>query len=99
MNEEGGYGYFRVNFHTPQTKTAKDVDAIMLKALEQYPAATYIKSLTLRSRDQTNMSVQVKRIKNMMKQRRQQDRFKADTANIVEQGQLELDLRIYQRLI
>ena len=90
MNEEGGYGYFRVNFHTPQTKTAKDVDAIMLKALEQYPAATYIKSLTLRSRDQTNMSVQVKRIKNMMKQRRQQDRFKADTANIVEQGQLEL---------
>ena len=90
MNEEGGYGYFRVNFHTPQTKTTKDVDSTMLKALDQFPTATYIKSLTFRSRDQTNMSIQVKRIKNMMKKRRQQDRFDADTANIVEQGKLEL---------
>lgn len=90
LNDEDNYGIFRVNFHTPQGRSAKDVDATMAKALDQYPAATYIKSLSFRSRDQTNMNVQLKRIKNMMKMRRQKDKYTADTANIVEQGQLEL---------
>ncbi len=90
MTEDGGYGYFRVNFHSPQTKAAKDMNPVMLKAVEQFPAATYIRNLTFRSRDQTNMNIQVKRIKNLMKQRRQQDKFNEDAADIVEQGQLQL---------
>lgn len=90
MTEDGGYGYFRINFHTPQGKAVKDINPVMLKALQDYPAATYIRNLTFRSRDQTNMNIQVKRMKNMMKQRRQQDRYKEETADIVEQGQLQL---------
>ena len=42
MSEEGGYGYFRVNFHTPQTKSAKDVSATMQRALASFPGATSI---------------------------------------------------------
>ena len=90
MTEEGGYGYFRVNFHTPQNKNSKDVSATMQKALQDYPAATYIRNLTFRSRDQTNMNVQVKRIKNMIKQRRQQDKYNEESADIIEQDQLQL---------
>lgn len=90
MTEDGGYGYFRINFNTPQGKAVKDINPVMLKAFQDYPAATYIRNLTFRSRDQTNMNIQVKRMKNMMKQRRQQDRFKEESADIVEQGQLQL---------
>ena len=90
MTEDGGYGYFRINFHTPQGKALKDINPVMVKALQDYPAATYIRNLTFRSRDMTNMNIQVKRMKNMMKQRRQQDRYKEETADIVEQGSLQL---------
>ena len=90
MTEEGGYGYFRINFHTPQNKSGKDMNATMLKAIEKFPAATYIRNLTFRSRDVTNMNVQVKRIKNVMKQRRQKDKYNEEAADIIEQDQLQL---------
>ena len=89
MDEKNGSS-FRINFHTPQTRT-KDISEMMSNALDQFPSATYIKTIVVRCADRSNMNIQMAKIKELQKMTKQQHNLDKQVEGLVKQKDLILN--------
>lgn len=92
-NEEGDYVYLRLNFNTPSTTQANSGDDILGGGGEvpyEDSSATFIRSISLRSRDSERMHDVFKKITDLKKEAVKRESERKEMADVVEQGQLQV---------
>jgi nucleosome binding factor SPN SPT16 subunit len=89
-NEEGGISYLRFTFYTAGASLGKGAPRQTVASVARNPVAAYIKTLTLRSKDGRNLSLQMSRIKDVQRQIRAREAAAQETEGLAELPKLVL---------
>lgn len=81
--------YLRINFHTAGAAIGKDVPMNLAKLIEKHsPYASFIREMTFRSLDSTNLTQAYRQIMELRKRVKQREQKEQEESDLVEQSKL-----------
>ena len=90
-SNEADLAFLRLNFFAPGAALGKDTPASMRAAVQENATSMFVRSITLKSKDHTNLSLQTRLIKEVQKRQKTREAAKVEKANLVEQPKLRVD--------